>query len=115
MGAGESYVTGLPVEAADTLVVDAVFLVVSCMVAGEAKWFCRCGIVEGEVVEFLEEGESIKAMEGVYEVSLLFVYDGVCGSDVFEMVVCLVGMVQGEEGAAGLAVGEDRDFQLFVI
>ena len=44
VGAGESYVTGLPVEAADTLVVETVFLVMSCMVAGEAEWFFRCGI-----------------------------------------------------------------------
>ena len=69
----------------------------------------------GEVVEFLEERESIKVMEGVYEVGFWFVYDGVCGSDVFEMAVCLVGTVQGEEGAARLAIGEDGDFQLFVI
>ena len=62
------------------------------------------------MVEFLEEGESIKMMEGVYEVGLLFIYDGVSGSDVFETVVCLVGMVLGEEGAAGLAVSEDWDF-----
>ena len=115
VGAGESYVTGLPAEAADTLVVDTVFLVMSCMVAGEAEWFFRCDIVEGEMVEFLEERESIKAMEGVYKVDFLFVYDGVCGSDVLETAVCLVGMVQGEEGAARLAIGEDGDFQLFII
>ena len=35
--ASEGLVTGLPVEAADTLVVDAVFLVVSYMVAGKAE------------------------------------------------------------------------------
>ena len=45
------------------------------------------------MVEFLEEGESIKVMEGVYKVGLLFIYDGVSGSDVFEMAVCLIGMV----------------------
>ena len=45
----------------------------------------------------------------------MFVYDGVCGSDDFETAVGLVGMVQGEEGAARVAIGEDRDFQLFVI
>ena len=45
------------------------------------------------MVEFLEEGESIKAMEGVYEVGFLFVYDGVGGPDVFEMAVCLIGTV----------------------
>ena len=110
MGAGKSFVTGLPVEAADTLVVDTVFLVVPCMVAGETGWFLRCGIVEGEMIEFLEEGESIEAMEGVYKVGFLFVYDGVGGSDIFEVAVCLVGTVQGEEGAAQLAVCEDRDF-----
>ena len=37
VGAGESFVTRLPVEAADTLVMDTVFLVMSCMVAGEAE------------------------------------------------------------------------------
>ena len=36
-GADESFVTGLPAEAADTLVMDAIFLVVSCMVAGKAE------------------------------------------------------------------------------
>ena len=90
---GEGLVTGLPAEAADALVMDAVFLVVSCMVAGKTKWFFRCGVAEGEMVEFLEERESIKVMEGVYKVGFLFVYDGVCGSDVFEVAVCLVGMV----------------------
>ena len=101
--------TRLPAEAADTLIVDTVFLVVSCMVTGETKWFFRCGVAEGEMIEFLEEGESIKAMEGVYEVSFLFIYDRVGGSDVFEAAICLVGTVQGEEGAARLAVGEDGD------
>ena len=85
------------------------------MVAGETEWFFRCGIVKGEMVKFLEERESIKAMEGVYEVGFLFVYDSVCGSDVFETSICLVGMVQGEEGTARLAIGEDGDFQLFII
>ena len=92
-GAGESFVTRLPAEATDALVMDTVFLVMSCMVAGKAEWFFRCGIVEREMVEFLEERESIEAMEGVYKVGFLFVYDGVCGSDVFEMAVCLVGPV----------------------
>ena len=45
------------------------------------------------MVEFLEEGEPIKAMEGVDKVGFLFIYNGVCGSDVFEAAVCLVGMV----------------------
>ena len=85
--------TRLPAEAADALVMDAVFLVVSCVVTGEAEWFFRCGVVEGEMVEFLEERESIKAMEDVYKVSFLFVYDGVGGSDIFEAAVCLVGTV----------------------
>ena len=89
----EGFVTGLPAEAADALVVDTVLLVVSCMVAGEAEWFFRCGIAEGEMVEFLKERKSVKAVEGVYEVGLLFVYDGVGGSDVFEVAVCFVGMV----------------------
>ena len=85
--------TRLPVEAADALVVDTVFLVVPCMVAGEAEWFVVCSVAKGEMIEFLEEGESIEAMEGVYEVGFLFVYDGVGGSDVFETTVCLVGTV----------------------
>ena len=54
-------------------------------------------------------------MESAYKVGFLFIYDGISGSNVFEMVVCLVGTVQGEEGAAGLAVGEDGDFQLFIV
>ena len=49
-------------------------------------------------------------MEGVYKVGFLFVDDGVGGSDVFKAAICLVGTVQGEEGAARLAVGEDWDF-----
>ena len=47
------------------------------------------------MLEFLEKRESIKVMEGVYEVSFLFIDDGVGGSDVFEAIVCLVGSVQG--------------------
>ena len=113
--AGEGFMTRLPAEAPDALVVDTVFLVVPCMVAGETEWFLECGIAEREMIEFLEEGESIEAMEGVYKVGFLFVYDRVSVSDVFEMAICLVGTVQGEKGAARLAVGEDWDFQLFVI
>ena len=45
------------------------------------------------MVEFLEEGESIKVMEGVYKVSLLLIDDVVSGSDVFESAICLVGAV----------------------
>ena len=86
----EGFVTGLPAEAADALVVDTVFLVMSSMVTGKAEWFFRCGVAEGEMIEFLEEGESIKMMEGVYKVGFLFVYNGVGGSDVFEAAVCLV-------------------------
>ena len=86
-------VTGLPAEATDALVVDTVFLVVSCVVTGEAEWFFRCSVAEGKMIEFLEEGESIKTMEGVYEVGLLFVYERVGGSDVFETTICLVGTV----------------------
>ena len=107
---GKGFVAGLPAEAADALVVDAVFLVVPCMVTGETEWFFRCGVAEGEMIEFLEEGESIEVMEGVYEVGFLFVYDRVGGSDIFEVAVCLVGTIQGEEGTAWLAICEDRDF-----
>ena len=89
----EGFVTGLPAEAADALVVDTVFLVMSYMVTGETEWFFRCGVAEGEMIEFLEEGESIETMEGVYKISFLFVYDRVSGSDIFEMAICLVGMV----------------------
>ena len=52
--------TGLPAEAADALVVDAVFLVVPSVVAGKAEWFFRGSIAEGEMVELLEERKSIK-------------------------------------------------------
>ena len=45
------------------------------------------------MVEFLEEGESIETMEGVYKIGLLFVYDRVSGSDIFETVICLVSTV----------------------
>ena len=85
--------TGLPSEAADTLVVDAIFLVVTSVVAGQAEWFFGGGIAEGEVVEFLDERESIEAMEGVYKVGFLFVDDGVGGSDIFKATICLVGTV----------------------
>ena len=100
----------MPAEATDALVVDTVFLVVPCMVTGETEWFFRCGVAEGEMIEFLEEGESIEAVEGVYKVGFLFIYNRVGGSDIFEMAICLVGTVQGEEGAARLAVCEDGDF-----
>ena len=89
----KGFVTRLPAEAADALVVDTVFLVMSCMVTGETEWFFRCGIVEGEMVEFLEEGESIETMEGVYKIGFLFIYDRVGGSDIFETAICLVGTV----------------------
>ena len=89
----KSFVTRLPAEAADALVVDTVFLVVSCMITGETEWFLGCSIAEGEMIEFLEEGESIEAMEGVYKVGFLFVNDRIGGSDIFEAAVCLVGMV----------------------
>ena len=102
--------TRLPAEAADALVVDAILLVVSRVVTGEAEWFFRRGVAEGEMIEFLDEGESIETMEGVYEVGFLFVDDGVSGSDIFEATVRLVGAVQREEGATRLAVSEDGDF-----
>ena len=86
----KSLVTRLLAEAADALVVDAVFLVMSSVVAGKTEWFFRCSVAEGEMVEFLEEGESIEMMDGVYKVSFLFIYDGVGSSDVFEAAVCLV-------------------------
>ena len=45
------------------------------------------------MIEFLKKGESVEAMEGVYKVGFLFVYDRVSSSDVFETAVCLVGTV----------------------
>ena len=93
VGACKSFVTRLPAEAADALVMDTVFLVMSSVVAGKAEWFFRCGVAKGEMVEFLEKGESIKMMEGIYEVGLLFIYARVGGPDVFEMEICLVGTV----------------------
>ena len=86
-------VTRLPAEATDALVMDAILLVVSCVVTGEAERFFRRGIAEGEVVEFLEEGKSIETMEGVYKVGFLFVDDRVGSSDVFEVAICLVSTV----------------------
>ena len=86
----KSFVTRLPAEAADALVVDTIFLVVSSVAAGKTEWFFRWGVTEREMVEFLEEGESIEAMDGVYKIGFLFVYDGVSSSDVFETAVCLV-------------------------
>ena len=62
------------------------------------------------MVEFLEEGEPIKMMESVYKISFLFIDNVVSGANVFELVVCLVGSIQGQEGAERLAVSEDRDF-----
>ena len=38
-GACESFVAGLPAEATDALVVDAVLLVMPSVVAGKAEWF----------------------------------------------------------------------------
>ena len=91
--AGKGFVTRLPAEAADTLIVDTVFLVVSCVVARETEWFKGCGIAEGNVVEFLEEGESIEAVEGVYKIGFLFIDDGIGGCNIFEATICLVGSV----------------------
>ena len=85
--------TGLPAEAADALVVDTIFLVVSCVITGETERFFRCGVVEGKMVKFLEEGESIEVMECVYKIGFLLIYDRVSGSDVFEAAICLVGTV----------------------
>ena len=89
----KGFVTGLPAEAADTLVVDTIFLVVSCMVTGKTEWFFRCGVAEGEMIEFLDERKSVEAMKGVYKIGFLFVDDGVGGSDIFKSTVCLVGTV----------------------
>ena len=50
-------------------------------------------------------------MESVYKISFLFIDNVVSGANVFE----LVGSIQGQEGAARLAVSEDRDFQLFIV
>ena len=45
------------------------------------------------MIEFLEKGESIEAMESVYKVGFLFIYDRIGSSDVFEAAICLVGTV----------------------
>ena len=45
------------------------------------------------MVQFLKEGESIETMEGVCEVGLLLVDNGVSDSNVFELTVCLVDPV----------------------
>ena len=71
----KGFVTGLPAKAADALVVDTVFLVVSNVVAGKAEWFFRGSVAEGKMVKFLEERESIEVMEGVYKIGFLFVDD----------------------------------------
>ena len=89
----KSFVARLPMETADALVMDTVLLIMSSVVAGKAEQFFRCGVAKGEMVEFLEEGESIETMECVYKISLLFIYDRVGGSDVFEVAICLVGTV----------------------
>ena len=47
------------------------------------------------MVEFLEEGESAKTMDGVDKISFLFVDEGICGPDVFKTMICLVGMIDG--------------------
>ena len=85
--------TGLPAEAADALVVNAVLLVMTSVVAGQAEWFLGSSVAKGEVVEFLDERESIKAVEGVYKVGFLFIDNRVGGSDVFKATVCLIGTV----------------------
>ena len=85
--------TRLPAKAADALVVDTVLLVVSNMVAGKAEWFFRGSVAEGKMVKFLEEQESIKAVEGVYKIGFLFVDDGIGSSDIFEATIRLVGSV----------------------
>ena len=72
-GAGKSLVTRLPAKAGDTLAVDTVLLVVSLMVAGETECFFRSGIANGEMVEFLKEMDSFKAIESVNKVCFLFI------------------------------------------
>ena len=44
---GESSVVGLPVKAGETLIVDAVLLIMFFVVAGEAECFLKAGIVSG--------------------------------------------------------------------
>ena len=45
------------------------------------------------MVKFLEDGESIKAMDGVDEVGFLLINEGIHSSNVFEMTVCLMGVI----------------------
>ena len=54
-------------------------------------------------------------VDGVDEVDLLLSLDGVGGLDTFEPSVCLICPVEGKEGAARLAVSEDRNFEVPII
>ena len=67
----ESFMSQLPTKARNTLIMDAVVLIMSFMVTCEAECF-SCLIVGGEVVEFLEELESFKMIECIDEFNFLF-------------------------------------------
>ena len=45
------------------------------------------------MVEFLKKRKSIEMMEGVYEVSFLLIDNVTGGFDVFELVICLIGLI----------------------
>ena len=64
----------------------------------------------GEMMEFLKELESFKAMKHVDTFDFLFLSNVVGGLNVFKLLVCLISSVVGEEGAAWLVVCEDGNF-----
>ena len=114
-GAVEGLVRGLPLEARDALVVNELLLVMSLMVTHETKCFSQVIVANGEVVEFLKKLESSKVVECIDKFNFLFLLNVVQGLDVFKLSVCLIGSVEGKERVAGLAVCEDRNFQLPII
>ena len=55
-------------------------------------------------MEFLEELEHAQTIASVQQVCFLFKDVLFKGLDVFEPAVCLIGLVEGEQGATHLAV-----------
>ena len=66
---------------------------VSLLETGETEYYFGLQIEKRKMMQFLEELESFKMVKGVYEVSFLLIDDMVGGSDVLELVVCLVSLV----------------------
>ena len=71
--------------------------------------------MSGEMVKFLEELKPSKGVECIDEVNFLLSLDSVWCLNSFKPSVCLVDQVKGEEGAAQLAVGKDRNFKVPII